>query len=198
VEWRVLVLIHAITAMLWTVMAAVQVVTGATGKPGGKRKVYHRISGYLAGFLALLVVAEAVVLQCHKELSGNYIAIMSNAFLIVVNLIAGIRYARSKQYNLHKSAMAWTCAWTGAPGMTRVTAYFLMIVFGGCKIETLFFLTWGAGAIIMASICPPAVILKEVRTRMFMLNVFFVLLSMVGDALTSVSLIKVRGWCEPL
>jgi hypothetical protein len=138
------------------------------------------------------------VLQCHKELSGDYIAIMSNALLIVVNLIAGIRYARSKQYNLHKTAMAWTCAWTGAPGMTRVTAYFLMIVFGGCKVETLCFLTWGAGAIIMASICPPAVLLKEVRTRMFMLNVFFVLLSMTGEALTSVSQIKTRGWCEPL
>jgi hypothetical protein len=198
VEWRVLVLIHAITALLWTVMGAVQVATGATGKPGGKRKAYHRISGYFAGFLALLVVIEAVVLQCHKELSGDYIAIMSNAALILINLVAGIRYARSKQYNLHKTAMAWTCAWTGAPGMTRVTAYFLMIVFGGCKLETLCFLTWGAGAIIMASICPPAVLLKEVRTRMFMFNVFFVLLSMTGEALTSVSQIKNRGWCEPL
>jgi hypothetical protein len=197
-EWRVLVLIHAITAMLWAMMAAVQVATGATGKPGGKRKAYHRISGYFAGFLALLVVAEAVVLQCYKELSGNYIGIMTTAFLILVNLISGIRHARSKQYDLHKAAMAWTCAWTGAPGMTRVTAYFLMIVFGACKVETLCFLTWGVGAIIMASICPPAVILKELRTRMFMFNVFFVLLISIGDGFSSVAQIKARGWCEPL
>jgi len=162
---------------------------------GGKRKRWHRINGYIASFLAFLITVEAVVLQMHKEVSMRYIAIFLNAFMIIANLTIGVYYARAKQFACHKSAMAWTCAWTAAPGMVRIMAYLLIWVSGGCNVETLGFFVWGAASIMFACVYPTAALLKEVKTKLFLGNVCGILLALFGDVAGDVRLILSGGWC---
>eukprot|EP00406_Dinophysis_acuminata_P010299 CAMPEP_0179233844 /NCGR_PEP_ID=MMETSP0797-20121207/12583_1 /TAXON_ID=47934 /ORGANISM="Dinophysis acuminata, Strain DAEP01" /LENGTH=348 /DNA_ID=CAMNT_0020941005 /DNA_START=1 /DNA_END=1046 /DNA_ORIENTATION=- len=126
--WMAGVGIHAVTGLLWTLAAFHQSITGATGPPGGQRKALHRRVGYPAAVLGFFVVIQAIALQFLKPFNlANYIPILTNGALILLNLLAGIRYARLKRYAEHKLAMAWTCAWTGAPGGVRVAIYLFNI-----------------------------------------------------------------------
>mmetsp|Transcript_32992 Transcript_32992/g.91002 ORF Transcript_32992/g.91002 Transcript_32992/m.91002 type:complete len:136 (-) Transcript_32992:349-756(-) len=114
--WMAGVGIHAIPGIGWTLAAFHQ----------GRRGAAARLSaGYPAALLGLFVAAEALVLQCLKPFTlSNYTPIVVNGALIILNLVVGIRHVQKKRYAEHKVAMAWTCAWTSAPGCVRVVIYF--------------------------------------------------------------------------
>mmetsp|Transcript_32990 Transcript_32990/g.90992 ORF Transcript_32990/g.90992 Transcript_32990/m.90992 type:complete len:298 (-) Transcript_32990:122-1015(-) len=134
--WMAGIGIHAITGIGWTLAAFHQVITGATGPPGGRHKALHRRAGYPAALLGLFVAAEALVLQCLKPFTlSNYTPIVVNGALIILNLVVGIRHVQKKRYAEHKVAMAWTCAWTSFPGGVRVAIY-LFNISGDCPIAS--------------------------------------------------------------
>jgi hypothetical protein len=142
-----------------------------------------------------MISAEAIVMQLHKPLIIGSLGNFMNAFVMLVNLYLGIHYARKKQFAQHKSAMAWLCAWTANPGMVRVSAYAMVYLTGGCNVEYLGGYLWGAAGLGLLCICPSAVLLKEVRTKLFLGNLFGIMLAIVGDVPVTARLLADGKWC---
>jgi hypothetical protein len=171
IRWDILLLMHVFTTLAWMVLAVFQVTTGATGRPGSKRKTWHRLVGYIAGSFCFLVTVEAMVLEWHKPFNMSYVPIMVNAAMICVNLFAGIRFARNKRFAEHKSAMGWTCAWTAVPGLLRGMGYIFKFVSGAQSSVPLFAQSsLGAVVIILSLFCPVVVFFKEFKTALFLAN----------------------------
>jgi uncharacterized membrane protein YozB (DUF420 family) len=170
-RWDLLLWIHVFTTLAWIVLAVFQVSTGATGRPGSKRKTWHRLVGYIASSFCFLVTVQAVVLQCHKPFNMAYVPIMVNAAMICVNLFAGIRFARNKRFPEHKSAMAWTCAWTAVPGLMRGFGYICKFVSGAQNTLPFFPLClFGISAMTLIAFCPNVVLVTEIKTALFLGN----------------------------
>jgi len=192
--WKTLLAIHAVTTVAWTLLAGFQVASGATGKPGGQRKAVHRRVGYCAAFMAVLIVVEAVALQLLKGFGFGSIPILGNAFMICLNLFLGIWYIRNKRVPQHKLAMLWACAWTAAPGLTRMINYAQVVFGGGCHVG---FYACGALSIIMLCLLPSALKVKDARSWLFYVNVFTILILCTGDVLATMRGHAINGTCSP-
>jgi uncharacterized membrane protein YozB (DUF420 family) len=191
--WKVLLAIHAATTVVWTFLAAFQVASGATGKPGGQRKVAHRRVGYAAAFMAVSICTEAVALQFLKRFGVGSTTILGVAFMICFNLFLGIRYIRQKRVPEHKLAMLWTCAWTAVPGLTRMTNYAQVIFNSGCHIG---FYATGAFTVVMLCLVPSALKVRDARSWLFYINVVAILFSCIGDVFVTMRGQAVNGWCS--
>jgi len=190
-KWWAMLVVHVATTAMWTLQAAFQVATGATGVPGGKRKTAHRRNGYSAALMATLIVIEAVAMQLFKKPA---IPILMNGFMILFNLFFGIRYIRQKRVDQHKVAMAWTCAWTAAPGLTRLVNYAEVIFVRGCHIG---FLGTGAVSLMMVCLVPAALSIRNARSWVFFVNVVAILLTSSSDvSITMHGWSFNGGWCS--
>jgi len=192
--WKVLLAVHAVTTVVWTLLAGFQVVTGATGKPGGQRKAVHRRAGYAAAFMAVLICVEAVALQFLKTFGIGSTTILGVAFMICFNLFLGIRYIRRKRVPEHKLAMLWTCAWTAVPGLTRMTNYAQVIFGGGCHFG---FYATGAFTVVMLCLVPSALKVRDARSWLFYINVIALLFSCIGDVSVTIRGQALNGLCSP-
>jgi len=187
--------VHVITTGAWLVSGIIQVITGAYGQPGGKARAWHRTHGYFAASLVVLITIEAIVMQAHKPFTVKNFSIWLECVMILGNLALGINYARKKQYAQHKWAMAWTCASVAIPGLVRMACYILMFLSGGCDMEYLG--GFNAGGVVLGMLClfPSSILLKEVRTRLFLVNSVFLMLVIMNDVPWTMKLIHQGQWC---
>lgn len=131
-RWDVLVTIHAISALLWTLMAASQAVTGVVGPSDGLPRMWHRWLGYASFTMGCAFVGSVVTVQMHKAkpFAMWLPPIWVNTVMVLHNMVYGLYCARAKDIPSHKIAMTWACIWTAAPGFVRIFNYIYLHI---CK-----------------------------------------------------------------
>lgn len=157
-RWDRMLTLHAITAVLWTILATNQVATGTRMSVAPWLNRWHRRFGYASLFVGMCVVAEAFLLLWHMRTDLSYWAKAGTAAMIAYNLGVGISYARCKQFLLHKYAMMWACMWSAAPGHTRIFAYLKLLAFGSPVSRPVGLLTFSTllGVALVAPTIAPA------------------------------------------
>jgi uncharacterized membrane protein YozB (DUF420 family) len=121
-----LVSAHAVSALIMLGLLIAQVTTGATGKPGDDRRVYHRLIGrfvlapLIVFCLCLSAASEVMANLCCQEFS--FMTMLTTA-IIFVTLWLGLRAAKRKRYAEHKDWMLWTILNISATGTTRIGMY---------------------------------------------------------------------------
>lgn len=156
-DWHRFLIIHIVSANAWLLSACVQVFTGAFG--GSWLRDYHRRLGSLTVFSALVFNVGAILLQLVKNASMlSNLVIIGNAALIMSNMAIGFGALRYKDVPLHKQAMTWTCAWSAAPGGTRLSRYFLSTFVHQYSSSSLTGQVAGSSLLILLAILPPTLI----------------------------------------
>ena len=125
---------HAITGMGLLVLFALQVFSGVTGSPGGRRRMYHRIAGYfvvtplIVISLGLASASEVAANLCCQEFQFQTVLI---TIIIFITFSLGIRAVRLKRFAEHKDWMMWTVLITSQVGFARI-GMFVMQPFYRC------------------------------------------------------------------
>merc|ERR1712232_696895 len=137
-----------------------------------------------------------MLLQLLKPLSVQYVEIFTNASLIIFNLSLGIHFANTKRIAEHKSAMTWTCTWSAAPGLVRLTFYLLKLTVGrDCRVEQMGFYSWGAAFMAVTFLIPVWCMLREVKTKLFLVNVCAIVFAISGSFLEARQTMLEGEWC---